>query len=61
MKKFDMELYFTQIMGDLKEYINNLEELYGVGAFQLSLAKVSNVFELLKNMRNVYLWHLYSI
>ncbi|MHA1311340.1 MAG: hypothetical protein ACTSQO_10475 [Candidatus Helarchaeota archaeon] len=66
MKKLDLELIGTEMLGELKEKINTLEESFNGGAFQDSMDSVSNVLALLSNMKRVIigleLYHeIYSI
>ena len=55
MKKFDLELIGFQLLGELKERINTLEESFNVGAFNISLLRLSNVFELLHEMKRIFM------
>lgn len=55
MKKFDLQLIGSQMLGELKEKINILEESFHKADFKVSMSGVSNVFLLLNNMKKLIL------
>ncbi|MHA1269785.1 MAG: hypothetical protein ACTSPY_08385 [Candidatus Helarchaeota archaeon] len=53
MKKFDLELFGTQLLGEIKEKISSLEESFNGGAFQDSINGLYNMLTLLKYMKKI--------